>query len=82
MENEWRCSRELSGGGELLDQGVHLIDLISYFTNQRITEVYGMLPTHFWDIEAEDNAFFNLKTEKGIIAQCHVSWTNWKNKLF
>ena len=81
MENEWRCSKDLCGGGELLDQGVHLIDLINFFTDQSVTEVFGNIATHYWDIEVEDNVFFTLKTKKGIIAQCHASWTNWKNKF-
>ena len=56
MEKEWRSSKELCGGGELLDQGVHTIDLIRWFGGE-ITEVYGKVETKFWDMEVEDNAF-------------------------
>lgn len=78
MENEWRCSKDLCGGGELLDQGVHLIDLISWFADERLLVVNGTTKTSFWEIEVEDNAFFTLEYEN-LTAQCHVSWTNWKN---
>lgn len=59
MEDEWRCSKDLCGGGELLDQGVHLIDLCRFFVEEKIIEVYGKTFTSFWDINVEDNSFFN-----------------------
>jgi len=79
MENEWRCSKDLCGGGELLDQGVHLIDLTRWFLNSEIKEVFGQVYTSFWNIEVEDNVFFTLKSDNNIYVQCHASWTNWKN---
>jgi predicted dehydrogenase len=81
MESEWRCSKELCGGGELLDQGVHLIDLCRWLTDLEVLEVSGKVATSFWDIEVEDNAYFNLFFENNTIAQCHVSWTNWRNSF-
>ena len=79
MEQEWRCSKELCGGGELLDQGVHIIDLCRWFTAVEIAQVYGKTYTSFWKIDVDDNAFFSLEFNDGVLAQCHVSWTNWKN---
>ena len=78
MEKEWRASKDLCGGGELLDQGVHIIDLIRWFGGG-IKEVYGKVETKFWDMEVEDNAFGILKTINDVTASFHVSWTNWKN---
>jgi len=78
LEKEWRSSKLACGGGELLDQGVHVIDLIRWFGGE-ITEVYGKVETKFWPIEVEDNAFAIVQTEKHVTAQFHVSWTNWKN---
>src|ERR1035437_4251579 len=78
MENEWRASKDLCGGGELLDQGVHIIDLIRWFGGE-INEVYGNVETKFWPLEVEDNAFALLKTKNNVSASFHVSWTNWKN---
>ena len=78
MESEWRASKDLCGGGELLDQGVHLIDLSRWFAGN-ITSVFGKVSTKFWDIKVEDTAFMLLQTESGIDIQLNVSWTNWKN---
>ena len=78
MEKEWRASKDLCGGGELLDQGVHVIDLIRWFGGD-ISEVYGKVETKFWNISVEDSAFAVLKTKKDVTASFHVSWTNWKN---
>ncbi len=78
MEKEWRCSKDLCGGGELLDQGVHVIDLVRWFGGE-VREVSGRAETRFWNIEVEDNAFAVLKTDRGVTASFHVSWTNWRN---
>jgi predicted dehydrogenase len=78
MEKEWRSSKDLCGGGELLDQGVHVIDLIRWFGGD-VLEATGKVETLFWPIEVEDNAFAILKTDRGITASFHVSWTNWRN---
>lgn len=78
MEKEWRASKELCGGGELLDQGVHIIDLTRWFGGE-ITSLTGNVETKFWDMEVEDNAHVIAKTSEGVTALFHVSWTNWKN---
>lgn len=79
-EQEWRASRHLAGGGELLDQGVHLIDLFRFFFGP-VEEVYGLTPTLFWKMEVEDNAFALLRTFSGQILMMQASWTQWKNKF-
>ena len=77
-EREWRANPELSGGGELLDQGVHLIDLARWFLGD-FTRVQGRTPRYFWKMPVEDNAFLTLETAAGQIAFLHASWTEWKN---
>ncbi|MDR1943507.1 MAG: Gfo/Idh/MocA family oxidoreductase [Synergistaceae bacterium] len=77
-EKEWRFNREISGGGELLDQGSHLIDLAGWFLGD-FTDVYGALPRFFWEGDVEDNCFLLLGTDDGKRAQLHASWTEWKN---
>lgn len=78
-EKEWRARREISGGGELLDQGVHLIDLVGWFLGD-IAEVSGRVTTSFWDIgPVEDNAFATLAATSGATATIQSSWTQWKN---
>jgi predicted dehydrogenase len=77
---EWRASRDLSGGGELLDQGVHVIDLFRWFMGE-FDEVFGRVATFYWDMEVEDNAFAVFRTGRGQVATMHTSWTQWKNKF-
>lgn len=77
-EREWRADPKLSGGGELIDQGVHLIDLAQWFLGD-FTQVDGHAATYFWDMKVDDNAFVSLRTAKGQTAWLHVSCTEWKN---
>lgn len=77
-ENEWRADPELSGGGELLDQGAHLIDLARWFLGD-LEEVSGFAHTYFWPMPVEDNGFLLLKTADQKVAFLHASCTEWKN---
>jgi len=77
MEKEWRFDARISGGGELLDQGVHVIDLAGWFAG-RFTRAYGRVETKFWNTTVDDNAFGILRNEK-VTFEFHVSTTNWKN---
>jgi predicted dehydrogenase len=77
-EREWRADPEISGGGELLDQGVHLIDLAGWFLGE-FTEICGFAKTYFWDMPVEDNAFLLLRTRDNQAAWLHASCTEWKN---
>ena len=77
-EREWRADPRLSGGGELIDQGVHLIDLARLFLGD-FTGVDGRAATYFWDMPVDDNAFLLLRTAAGRTAFLHVSCTEWKN---
>ncbi len=77
-DREWRADPALSGGGELIDQGVHLIDLAGWFLGDFPT-VDGHAATYFWDMKVDDNAFLSLRTAAGQTAWLHVSCTEWKN---
>jgi len=77
-DKEWRAVREKSGGGELIDQGAHLIDLSRWFLGD-FARVRGSARTYFWDMPVEDNGFLLLETARGQMAFLHASWTEWKN---
>jgi len=77
-DQEWRADPKLSGGGELIDQGIHLIDLAGWFLGE-FKQVDGHADTYFWKMPVDDNAFLDLKTAKGQTAWLHVSCTEWKN---
>ncbi len=77
-DQEWRAVPELSGGGELVDQGMHLIDLARWFLGD-FERVQGHIGTYFWKMPVEDNGFLLLNTAGGQTAFLHASWTEWKN---
>lgn len=77
-DREWRADPKLSGGGELIDQGVHLIDLARLFLGD-FTGVDGLARTLYWDMHVDDNAFLLLRNASDRIAFLHVSCTEWKN---
>jgi predicted dehydrogenase len=76
--DEWRAQPLRSGGGSLIDQGVHLIDLARWFLGEFV-DVTGFAHTYFWDMPVEDNGFMLLKTATQQAAFMHVSCTEWKN---
>jgi predicted dehydrogenase len=78
MEKEWRGDPKIAGGGEMLDQGVHLIDLARWFLGE-FSDVAGHVSRCFWDWAVEDNGFALLRTDKGQTAMLHASCTEWKN---
>lgn len=78
---EWRMNKKLSGGGELLDQGVHLLDIFRWFMGE-FKEGFAFCENMFWSkTKLEDNAFCTLRTKDGKVAQMHASATQWKNKF-
>jgi predicted dehydrogenase len=77
-DQEWRANPQLSGGGELIDQGVHLIDLSGWFLGE-FPFVEGLAATYFWKMSVDDNAFLTLRSTHGQIAHLQVSCTEWKN---
>ncbi|MBI1272491.1 MAG: gfo/Idh/MocA family oxidoreductase [Alphaproteobacteria bacterium] len=77
-EKEWRCQKAVSGGGELIDQGSHLIDLAQWLMGPLRLD-YAATPAMFWQADVEDNCFIALKGEAQQMAWLHASWTEWKN---
>lgn len=75
---EWRHDKKVSGGGELIDQGVHMIDLVRLFLGE-VQDVCGFAEDTFWKSGVDDNAFLILKNKKNKLASIHVSWTQWKS---
>jgi predicted dehydrogenase len=77
-ENEWRLQRDISGGGELVDQGSHLIDLSRWFLGD-LEVAFAATPKFFWPGSVDDNCFLALRNTAGCMAWLHASWTEWKN---
>jgi predicted dehydrogenase len=78
FEKSWRNNPDVGGGGILLDQGIHMLDLFRVFCGD-FDEVMGMASTLHWNIPMEDNAFVLLRNPQGQMAQLHSSATQWKH---
>lgn len=76
--NSWRNIKEISGGGILLDQGIHMLDLFRYFCGD-FESVKGFISNSFWKFNVEDNAYVMLQNKKGQNAFFHSSATMWKH---
>lgn len=77
----WRNYKKYSGGGILMDQGIHMLDLMYYLGGADLDVISAKLDTSFWDIEVEDNAFITMQNRNGVIATMHSSATQWRHKF-
>ncbi|MDO8489311.1 MAG: Gfo/Idh/MocA family oxidoreductase, partial [Candidatus Omnitrophota bacterium] len=80
-DKNWRNNKDLSGGGILIDQGIHMLDLFRYFSGE-FEEVKSFISHSFWkQVNVEDNAFALLRNRDGLIAMLHSSATQWRHKF-
>lgn len=77
---DWRTKREVAGGGVLLDQGIHMLDLIRLFAGE-FRELKSYVSNTKWNHNVEDNAFAIMKNDDGVIAMIHSSATQWKHRF-
>ena len=75
---DWRTKREIAGGGVLLDQGIHMVDLMRLFTGE-FEEVLSFISNNHWNYNVEDNAYALMKTTKGAVAMLNSSATQWRH---
>jgi len=78
-QTDWRTKREESGGGILLDQGIHMLDLMRYLSGENFSEIYSFIDNAFWNFDVEDNAYVLMKSSNGVVAQLHSSATQWRH---
>ena len=77
----WRNYKKISGGGILIDQGIHMLDLMFHLSDQKFAVQHSLVSTLFWDIESEDNVFALLKSKNNVVASLHSSATQWRHKF-
>jgi predicted dehydrogenase len=79
-QSDWRTKREIAGGGVLLDQGIHMVDLMRLFAGE-FTQVYSFISNKYWKFDVEDNAYALMKTDNGIISMLNSSATQWRHQF-
>lgn len=79
-QSDWRTKREIAGGGVLLDQGIHMVDLMRLFAGE-FTEVQSFISNSHWGYEVEDNAYALMRTADGIVGMLNSSATQWRHRF-
>ena len=80
FNTDWRTKREFSGGGILLDQGIHMVDLLRLFGGEFL-EVSSFVSNNYWNHDVEDNAFAIMRSRDGVIAMLHSTATEWRHRF-
>ena len=77
---DWRTKREIAGGGVLLDQGIHMLDLMRLFAGE-FKEVHSFISNGHWGYNVEDNAYAIMRTEEGVVGMLNSSATQWRHRF-
>ena len=77
---DWRTKREIAGGGVLLDQGIHMLDLMRLFAGE-FKEVHSFISNGHWGYDVEDNAYAIMRTEEGVVGMLNSSATQWRHRF-
>lgn len=78
--SDWRSKRSVAGGGILLDQGIHMVDMMRLFAGD-FTDVHSYVSNAFWNHDVEDNAYALMRTDSGVVAMLHSSATQWRHRF-
>lgn len=79
-QTDWRVKRAIAGGGVLLDQGIHMVDLMRLFAGE-FQDVHSFISNGYWGYDVEDNAYALMRTESGIVAMLNSSATQWRHRF-
>ena len=78
---DWRTKRDIAGGGVLLDQGIHMVDLMRLFAGE-FTHIHSFISNSHWGYDVEDNAYALMKTDDGIVSMLNSSATQWRHRFY
>lgn len=76
--NNWRSKKEIAGGGILLDQGIHMLDLFLHFAGN-FNDVHAFVSNLYWKLDVEDNVFAIFRNADGVVASLHSTMTQWRH---
>jgi len=79
-QSDWRTKRDIAGGGVLLDQGIHMVDLMQLFAGD-FSEVHSFISNNFWGHDVEDNAYVLMRTQDGVVAMLNSTATSWRHRF-
>ncbi len=80
FQSDWRTKREIAGGGILLDQGIHMVDLMRLFAGE-FDDVHSFVSNDYWKHDVEDNAFALMRSRSGVVAMLHSTATQWRHRF-
>lgn len=80
QHSDWRTQREVAGGGILLDQGIHMVDLMRLFGGE-FHDVRSIVSNDFWKHDIEDNAYALMRSDQGVVAMLHSTATQWRHRF-
>ena len=80
FDSDWRTKRALAGGGILLDQGIHMVDMLRLFAGE-FSEVHSFVNSDFWRHDVEDNAYALMRSADGTVVMLHSSATQWRHRF-
>jgi predicted dehydrogenase len=80
FDQDWRTRREIAGGGILLDQGVHMLDMMRLFAGEFV-DIHSYVSNAYWCHDVEDNAYALMRTDDGVVAMLHSSATQWRHRF-
>ena len=79
-QSDWRTKRDIAGGGVLLDQGIHMVDIMRLFAGEFV-EVNSFIENSYWHYDVEENAYAMMRTKDGIVAMINSSATQWRHRF-
>jgi predicted dehydrogenase len=77
---DWRTKRKIAGGGVLLDQGIHMVDLMRLFGGE-FHEVHSFISNDYWGYDVEDNAYAIMRSPTGVVGMLNSSATQWRHRF-
>ena len=80
FDSDWRTKRQIAGGGILLDQGIHMVDMMRLFAGEFV-RIHSFISNSFWNHDVEDNAYALMRTADGVVAMLHSSATQWRHRF-